>query len=82
LLLDAREHTIARYITEEVTVGGVTLRHGEWVSLLDGVANHDWDAQLRMPETDLLPEPLCDSDRGDVRAPPPTSLMTVAVVAV
>ena len=41
LRLDAPNYTIARYITEEVTVGGVTMKPGERVLMIYGAANRD-----------------------------------------
>jgi cytochrome P450 len=49
LRLDAPNYTIARYVAEDVTVGGVTMKAGERVLLLYGVANKD-EAVFPKPE--------------------------------
>lgn len=49
LRLDAPNFTIARYVDEEVTVGGVTMKAGQRVLLLYGVANRD-EAVFPKPE--------------------------------
>jgi cytochrome P450 len=49
LRLDAPNYTIARYIAEDVTVGGVDMKAGERVLLLYGVANKD-ESMFPKPE--------------------------------
>jgi cytochrome P450 len=49
LRLDAPNYTIARYVAEEAEVGGVTMKPGERVLLLYGVANRD-EAVFPEPE--------------------------------